>query len=253
MLDPMESLEHIDPEELQRLRNSLALQARNLAMLANPAGMPWQAAYDERPHIIDADRTLYEPSLGLFGVFGIGIKGTGALAASSVVQYVREHDSKLTSPRKLATVLAEAGEEVYRNDDTRGSQTTAIVAKLTRTDGGARAIWASAGNSPPYRIGRDGLAKQIGKNRGQGNAANHALGQEHCEVEQYGQFKLAQGEDLILATNNILSGKNMSQHFYKALRLPKIAAQVLLLGASKPGRHDMPDDRDDRAVIVIAV
>lgn len=209
----------------------------------------WQAGHAEKPHIADADRTLYEPKIGLFGVFD-GVGYTGAPAAEAAVRYVSAHDSELTSPRKLAAVLAGASGKIYRNHDTHKSMTTATVAKLISTDNGARALWASVGDSRLYHVGPSGQAKQVSRDEGQGNIVNNALGQKNCKVEQYGEFELARGEGLILVTDGItgdtgkevIGNDELSRHFRMAQGNPEFVAHLLLRVARK---------YDDRTVIVV--
>lgn len=215
------------------------------------------SGYAELPAHTDADRTLYEPELGLFGVFD-GVGSTGAPAAEQAVDYVRAHNEEIVSVRGLVTVLEGANRAILENpdtyvDDEQPSQTTATVFKVEPTLLGANVLWASVGDTQLLRVHRrNTVIEQISQDEGEAEVISNALGWAGCEIKQSGQLKLRRGDGLIAISDGVRGDRvpqimpdNALLSYYRSrLDDAQAAAETIVNSASKP---------DDRTAIVVHI
>lgn len=219
--------------------------------------IPRGSGYAELPASSDADRALYEPELGLFGVFD-GVGSTGAPAAELAVDYVREHHEEIISVRGLVTVLEGANRAIlespkaYVNKERR-SETTATVFKITPTLLGAKVLWASVGDTRLYHVSQqNSLIRQITQDEGHEESISNGLGWADCKVEQRGVLRVRRGDGLILVTdgvtgdrgNDIMSDEKVLLHYRAGYGDAEMSANGLVHNASKP---------DDRTAIVVHI
>lgn len=220
-------------------------------------GEQGQSGYAELPASSNADRTLYAPELGLFGVFD-GVGSTGAPAAEIAANYVRTHGEKIVSARGLATVLEGANTAILENpaayvNEERRSETTATVFKVIPTLLGAHAIWASVGDTRLYHVSQQNSAiEQISRDEGQEEYILNGLGWADCKVEQCDTLKLRRGDGLILVTDgvtgdrddDIMPDNEVLLHYRAGYGDAGMAASALVHNARK---------QDDRTAVVLQI
>jgi hypothetical protein len=215
------------------------------------------SGYAELPASSDADRTLYEPELGLYGVFD-GVGSTGAPAAELAVDYVRAHHEEIISVRGLVAVLEGANTailespEAYVNKERR-SETTATVFRVIPTFLGAKTVWASVGDTRLHRVRRGNtVIEQISQDEGDEEVIFNGLGWAGCEIKQYGELSLGRGDGLIATSDgvngdrgsDIMPASELLSYYRTRLDDAQAAAETIVHSARK---------YDDRTAIVVHI
>lgn len=222
----------------------------------NP-NIPWGSGYAALRASSDADRLLYEPRLGLFGVFD-GVGSIGAPAAELAVDYVRAHNEEIISEHGLAAVLEQANTAILQSpaayvNKERRSETTATVFKLIPTFLGAHAIWASVGDTRLYHVSRNNtVIEQISEDEGDEEVIFNGLGWAGCEIRQRGQLKLRRGDGLIATSDgvsgdrgdDIMPASELLSYYRTRLDDAQVAAETIVHSARK---------YDDRTAIVVHI
>ena len=146
-------------------------------------------------------------------------------------------------------VLDRANERVAR--DPRAGISTAVLTKVVRIDGRLKLAYASVGDSRIYVVDKEGNARLITRDEGEGrylyNAIGDGDGSKGC-TRQYGEIDLHKGDRIVLCSDGITGdyGEDLMSErelgfIVSRSRDARNASQNLIAGARK---------KDDRTAIV---
>lgn len=227
----------------------------------------------EREREDSEDVSVALPEQGVFGVFdgagGMGNGGEASRAARSA--FLRQNPGQVTNAMQLAQMMETINGEVQKT----GGMSTAIVAKVNRTEDGRKYLsYASVGDSRLYILGKNGEIRQMTRDEGERNVVWNILGMDKKDLKnvrqtvgvadtervclQYQDVWLNEGDRVIMCSDGITGdnspdpekgrpGDLLTDQEVRNLastRTTEQAAENLLLGAKKI---------DDRTVQVFDV
>ena len=154
------------------------------------------------------DSMFIRPDQQMFGVFdGAGGEAGGRNASMLTASVVREYSDRyaINSGSSLAYILNMANERVAKNPNTGLS--TAVLAKVVNQNGYLRLAYASVGDSRIYIVDKNGNARQITRDEGEGKFISNAIGIEaepgQSRTEQFGDVDLRKGDRVVLCSDGI--------------------------------------------------
>lgn len=154
------------------------------------------------------DSVFYRPEQKMFGVFdGAGGEKGGRLASQLTSSVVREFSDRyaLDNCSSLAYVLNAANERVTNNPD--AGLSTAVLAKIIDRNGRKMLAYASVGDSRLYIIDKNGEARQITRDEGEGKYIYNAIGMEtkpgESRTTQMGEVDLRRGDKIVLCSDGV--------------------------------------------------
>ena len=164
---------------------------------------------------VSEDRSIVKLNHGLFGVFdGVGGEWGGAAAADMAfarlnarIQRAPTDAFRQTAPHLAEEWLRETLDSISQNISEHAGVgfTTATVARVVDSHEGQVVVWASIGDSRLYHV-RDGRAKQVTVDEGEGRFLARCLGNERPwdrNIQQTGRIVLKPGEKIVLVTDGI--------------------------------------------------
>lgn len=224
----------------------LAMKNKNLT-----GGDEFWAQNPNRPN---EDAAYYNPRIGMFGVFdGAGGVRNAALASQLGKDAVIREVSKRTpgTPDELKQILTVANGVVASEGG--GGISTVVIGRILEKQGQKTLVWASAGDSRIYVVGK-GTVKRITKDEtleGHPNVITNGLGTKSFQVEYAGKYKLNDGDRIVFCSDGVTGdrGKDIMQDDELARIVREaldadMAAQELIRRARK---------FDDRTAIVVEV
>jgi len=156
------------------------------------------------------DSMFVRPDQNMYGVFdGAGGHQGGRLASELTASVVREfsdrYGNSLNSGSSLAFVLNAANERVAKNPD--AGLSTAVLAKAVKKDGRTLLAYASVGDSRLYIVDKEGNARQITRDEGEGRFITNAIGEEvgpgEGRTQQWGEVALRKGDRIVLCSDGV--------------------------------------------------
>ena len=154
------------------------------------------------------DSCLCDSSRQIYGVFdGAGGHGGGKKASSLANDVMAElsMEGKLNSATDLKFALNEANRRVINDKD--AGFTTGVITKVIERGGQRTLAYASVGDSRLYIISKEGVARQITRDEGEGKYLWNAIGNAEFAnvniVSQVGEIPLQKGDRIMLCTDGI--------------------------------------------------
>ena len=199
------------------------------------------------------DSILVRDQDGVYGVFdGAGGHQGGRRASETTATVVNDfcETYKMESGSSLAAALNAANEAVVRDPD--AGLSTAVLTKVIDRNGRKMLAYAAAGDSRIYIVDKNGQARQITKDEGEGRYIYNAIGKEaeygESLVQQFGEVDLRKGDRVVLCSDGItgdygsdlMSNDELGRIVARA-HDGDTASRDLIAGARK---------NDDRSVIV---
>ncbi|MBR3322492.1 protein serine/threonine phosphatase 2C family protein, partial [Candidatus Saccharibacteria bacterium] len=154
------------------------------------------------------DSMFIRPDQQMFGVFdgAGGMQGgrNASMLTASVVREFSDHYA-LMSGSSLAYVLNAANDRVEKSPN--AGYSTAVLAKVIKQNGSLKLAYASVGDSRIYIVDKDGNARQITRDEGEGRYITNAIGVEaepgQSRVQQFGDIDLHKGDRVVLCSDGI--------------------------------------------------
>lgn len=231
--------------------SGLAMKNKNLTGRDEPWAKEFWAQNPNRPN---EDAAYYNPRIGMFGVFdGAGGVRNAALASQLGKDAVIREVSKRTpgTPDELKQILTVANGAVASEGG--GGISTVVIGRILKKQGQKTLVWASAGDSRIYVVGK-GTAEQITTDEtleGYPNVITNGLGTKNFQVEYTGEYKLDDGDRIVFCSDGVTGdrGKDIMQddelaRIVRGAPDADMAAQELIRRARK---------FDDRTAIVVEV
>ena len=154
------------------------------------------------------DSMFVRPDQNMYGVFdGAGGHEGGRLASQLTASVVRECSNRyaLESASSLAYVLNVANERVTNCEG--AGLSTAVLTKVVERNGQKILAYASVGDSRIYIVDKDGNARQITRDEGEGRYIYNAIGQGvesgQSRTQQFGEEFLRKGDRVVLCSDGV--------------------------------------------------
>lgn len=229
----------------------LAMKNKNLTGGDEPWAKEFWAQNPNRPN---EDAAYYNPRIGMFGVFdGAGGVRNAALASQLGKDAVIREVSERTpgTPDELKQILTVANGAVASEGG--GGISTVVIGRILEKQGQKTLVWASAGDSRIYVVGK-GTVERITTDEtleGYPNVITNGLGTKNFQVEYTGEYKLNDGDRIVFCSDGVTGdrGKDIMQddelaRIVRGAPDADMAAQELIRRARK---------FDDRTAIVVEV